>query len=60
MGMAWTIWTNFHSPIPRRLHMKFGPVVSEEKMFENVDTHKDDKGLPVYYKLTNEPLAQVS
>ena len=41
--------------------MKFGshgPVVSEEKVFENVDTHKDDRGLPVYYKLTNKPLAQ--
>ena len=22
--MTWTIWTNFHSPIPRRLHIKFG------------------------------------
>ena len=22
--VTWTIWTNFHSPIPWRLHMKFG------------------------------------
>ena len=22
--VTWTIWTNFRSPIPRRLHMKFG------------------------------------
>ena len=24
-----------------------GPLVSEEKMFENVDTHTDDRGLPI-------------
>ena len=24
-----------------------GPLVSEEKMFENVDTHMDDRGLPI-------------
>ena len=34
------LWTNLCSPIPGRLHMKLisaGPVVSKEKMFENVD-----------------------
>ena len=35
-----------------------GPVISEEKMFENVDTHThihtDDRAY-LYYKLTNEP-----
>ena len=48
----------------------FGPVVSEEKMFENVegrqtDGRKTDDGRQtpeslVYYKLTNESSAQVS
>ena len=36
---------NFSSPIPLRLHMKFGfnrPVVSEEKMFENLDDRWSD------------------
>ena len=40
-----------------------GLVVSEEKMFENVDrlqtTDNDKRGLS-YYKLTSEPSAQVS
>ena len=38
------------------------PVDSEEKMFENVDIHTDDRGLTyiLYNKLTNEPSAQVS
>ena len=35
-----------------------GPVVSEEKMFENVDGQTTDDYL--YYKLANEPSAQVS
>ena len=40
--------------------MKFGfngPVVSEEKMFENVDTHTHTQTTEAYlfYKLTNEP-----
>ena len=37
-----------------------GPVVSEEKMFENVDVHTyihtDDRAY-LHYKLTNEPKA---
>ena len=36
--VTWTIYTNFRSPFPRRLHIKFGlvcQVVSEEKTFEN-------------------------
>ena len=41
-----------------------GPVVSEEKMFENIDGRRTDgRRMPeslVYYKLTNEPSAQVS
>ena len=42
MGMAaiWTLQRKFHSPIPWMVHMKLdfnGPVVSEEKMFDNVD-----------------------
>ena len=42
--------------------MKFDfnvPVVSEEKMFENVDGQRTMESL-VYYKLTSEPSAQVS
>ena len=35
-----------------------GPVVSEEMMFENVDGRTTES--LVYYKLTNEPTAQVS
>ena len=44
-----------------------GPVVSEEKMFENVDTHTYYTHTHLrtieaclYYKLTNEPSAHVS
>ena len=45
-----------------------GSVVSEEKMFENVDGRRTDgrtdgRRMPesqVYYELTNEPSAQVS
>ena len=42
--------------------MKFGLIglaVSEEKIFEIVD-RRTDAGAWVYYKLTCEPLAQVS
>ena len=41
--VTWTVWTNFRSPIPCKLHMKF----SEEKMFENVDLIQtsDNRGL---------------
>ena len=47
--VTWTIYINFRSPFPRRLHIKFGfgQAVSEEKMFENVDgrtTDDDDDG----------------
>ena len=69
--VTWTIYINFRSPFPRRLHIKFGfdwPAVSEEKMFENVDGRTDDgrwkhRRTPdpwVSYKLTGEPSAQVS
>ena len=39
-----------------------GPVVSEEKMFENVDGRTDGRTPEwlVYYKLIHEPSAQVS
>ena len=54
--VTWTPYANFRSPIPWRLHMKFtsiGPVVPEEKMFENVNTtHTQTTALP-YDKLTN-------
>ena len=35
--VTWTIWANFHSPIPWRLHMKFGFNQHREKKFENVN-----------------------
>ena len=39
-----------------------GPVVSEEKMFEKVDTHTYIRTTEAYlsYKLTTEPSAQMS
>ena len=42
--------------------MKFGLAVSEEKIFEivNADDGRTDARAWVYYKLTCEPLAQVS
>ena len=60
--------TNFRSPYPRRLHIKFGLIgqaVSEKKKFEIVndgqtDGRRTDAGPWVSYKLTYEPLAQVS
>ena len=58
--------TNFRSPYPRRLHIKFNfdrQAVSEKKMFEHCERTTDgrtDAGPWVYYKLTYEPSAQVS
>ena len=37
-----TVWTNFPSPIPWRLHM-IGPVVSVEKMFKESGPQTDDR-----------------
>ena len=48
-------------PQSEELNMKFGStglLVSEEKMFENVDDETTDVCL--YYKLTSEPLAQIN
>ena len=53
--VPWTIYIIFCSSFPRRPHIKFGQAVSEEKTFEIVDD-----GRWVSYKLTYEPLAQVS
>ena len=52
-----TVWTNFRSPIPWRLHLaSIVSVVSEEKMFENVNNiHTRTTQTYLYYKLTNEP-----
>ena len=36
------------------------PVVSEEKMFENVEGRRTDDGVTGILLLTNEPSAQVS
>ena len=52
-----TLQTNFRSPIPLRLHMKFGligPAVLEKKLFENGGRRTDVRPW-LYYKLTNEP-----
>ena len=40
--MTWAIYINFGFPFPRRLHIKFGQVVSEEKIYEIVDDDNDD------------------
>ena len=54
--------TNFHSPYPRRLHIKFG--FDQPSGFREEDVRKcertTDAGSRVYYKLTYEPSAQVS
>ena len=58
--VTWNIYTNFCSPFLRRLHIKLaliGLVVSEE-MFEHSGRRRQRRR--VYYKLTYEPLAQVS
>ena len=55
-----TIFTNFQSPFNTRLHIKkFGPGVSEEKSFKDVDGQTDD-GRRVIIIAHPEPLAQVS
>ena len=66
--VTWTIYINFRSRFPRRLHINLalnGQAVSEEKTFENCGRTDDDgrtwdAGPWVSYKLTYEPLAQVS
>ena len=65
MGMAATLvmWQTFVPPSQggSTWNLAFiGPVVSEEKMFENVDnththTYERTKEAYLYYKLTNEP-----
>ena len=49
--VTWTIYVNFRSPFPRRLHIKLaliGQAVSEEKIFENggrtTDRRRTDAG----------------
>ena len=68
--VTWTIYINFRSPFPRRLHIKLaliGQAVSEEKTFENVngrttdDDGRTDGRTPdprVSFKLTSEPSAK--
>ena len=38
LGHLYKLWF----PLPRRLHIKFGQVVSEEKIYEIVDDDNDD------------------
>ena len=41
--VTWTIYINFRSPFPMRLHIKFaliGQAVSEEKTFEKVNRRR--------------------
>ena len=54
--------TNFRSPFPRRLHIKFGfdPASGGREMFEHCGRRRTDAGPWVSYKLTYELLAQVS
>ena len=62
--VTWTIYTNFRSPFPRRLHIKFGlnwpSGFRRLKMVDDDDDNDNDDGKWVYYKLTYEPSAQVS
>ena len=58
--VTWTVWTNFRSPIPWRLHMKFaliGQAVSEKKMFKKCGRQRrTGNGACLYYtSLPNEP-----
>ena len=57
--VTWTIWTNFCSPIPRRLHMKFGFKLPSGFRGEDVwkcwqHTYIRTTEAYLYYKLTNE------
>ena len=61
--------TNFRSPYPRRLHIKFGfdraSGFGEEDSFKlltttDADVRRPDAGPSVSYKLTLEPSAPVS
>ena len=63
--VTWTIYTNFRSPFPRRLHIKFSydwpsGFGGEDILKCWMTTTTTDAGAWVYYKLTYEPLAQVS
>ena len=62
-----TPWINIRSPIPLRLHMKFGfdrPSSFEEedlwKWWTTDGRRRADDGPWLYYKLNNEPTDQVS
>ena len=60
--VTWTPQTNFRSPIPWRLHMKFGvnqPSGFGEDVWKCWQTDIQTTALP-YDKLTNEPSPQVS
>ena len=55
--VTWTVWTNFRSPVPRRLHMKFG--FNRPSGFRGDDVwkcwqHTNVKAY-LYYKLIHEP-----
>ena len=59
--VTWTIYTNFRSPFPRRLHIKFG--VDWPSGFGGEDDDGRRRRTPdpwVSYKLTGEPSAEVS
>ena len=65
--VTWTIWTNFRSPILRRLYMKFGfnrpsGFKAEDvwKCWHTHNTHIQTTEAYLSCNLTTEPLAQVS
>ena len=63
--VTWTMYINFRSPFPRRLHIKFGfdwprGFRGEDVLKLCTDGRTMDAGPWVSYKLTYEPLAQVS
>ena len=68
--MTWTIYTNYRSPFPRRLHIKFGfdwpsrfggeDVLKCERMDDDDGRRRRTTDPWVSYKLSGEPSAQVS
>ena len=56
--LTWTIWTNFCSPVPRRLHMKFGfnrPSGFRGDVLKCWHTHVRTTEAYLSYKLNTEP-----
>ena len=58
--VTWTIYTNFGSPFPRRLHIKFWfdwPSSFEEKMFENGLRRQQRRRTPEHVYTIRSPMS---